>query len=1049
MSDIANWLAGLGLAKYAQTFVDNEVDLEVLGHLSEADLQSLGLPLGPRKKVLAAIAALPSVKPAVTSPPPNRAREAERRQLTVLFVDLAGSTALSSRLDPEEMREVLRAFQSTATSEIEKLGGHVAKLMGDGLLAYFGWPEAHEDDPERAVNAGLALVGAIARLSEPVGHALACRVGIATGPVVVGDLIGEAAAQEAAVVGETPNLAARLQAAARPGEVVVSAATRRLLGGSVELQDMGELDLKGLPPQRAFRAIALSSVESRFAARDAALVALVGREEELALLRRLWGQAREGDGQAALLLGEAGLGKSRLVQGLAELVEQDGGASALYQCSPLHSSTPLWPMRRRHEALIDLPADQSTPEARRALVLQALVDALLTGARAKPLLVLFEDAHWIDPTTLELLRRLLTTLEGSRLLLMVTSRPENTPALAAPLLTRLSLSRLGRVQANQLLSEVVARHALPAAVRQEILARSDGVPLFIEELTKAVLEAGPRQIPVVPASLQDSLIARLDRTPAMKAVAQIAACLGRDFDHQLLTSISDLPPAELAGGLDALISSEIVFPRGSELYSFKHALMRDIAYQSLLRPRRQHLHQRIARALEATAAAVETPELLARHCTAAGEISRAVDYWLAAGKRAAERSANLEAAEHFAQGLELLKQHPQADNAEARRLSLLIAQGPALMATIGWSADEVRRAYAEAGELAAATGRAGDLFPALWGRWLAAHAGGQPALSLSLMEQIFELLPRTDDPQFVLQAHHAGASNWMTEGSPDKVFGHVAAVEAMYQPELHHRQALMFGGHDPAVCVRCIGALARLMQGGVARAEETSRSVLSFAETVDHAPSVAHAHYYRAELSHIMGDVGETERCARKVLEIAVPRGMAHYIAWSTLALGWTLATQGKQSEALRHTTEGIAALRAVKNYYHLPHRLAQHAETLVLIGRYREASQAFEETYASVSQSGEKWYEAEVLRRWGEFLVRTGGEDAARIETMFERALDIADQQGALLWKLRAATALAEHWTRRDQGDKARQFMLPVLAAFADEPATADILRARKVSQA
>lgn len=1048
MSNITKWLEGLGLAKYAQLFVDNEVDEEVLRHLSDADLQSLGLPLGPRKKILAAIAGMATLTPAGSTPTPNYVREAERRQLTVLFVDLAGSTALSSRLDPEEMREVLRAFQSTATTEISRLGGHVAKLMGDGLLAYFGWPEAHENDPERAVNAGLALVEAIAHLSVPSGLVLACRVGIATGPVVVGDLIGEAAAQEAAVVGETPNLAARLQAVAKPGEVVISSVTRRLLGAAVELQDMGELDLKGLPPQRAFRAIALSSVESRFAAREATLVALVGREEELALLRRLWDQAREGDGQAVLLLGEAGIGKSRLMQALADLVEQEG-STALYQCSPLHSSTPLWPMRRRHEALIDLPADESTPEARRARILQSLSDEFLTRAGTEPLLVLFEDAHWIDPTTLELLRRLTMMLDGSRLLLVVTSRPENVPALAAPSLTRLSLSRLARNQANALLSEVIAREALPAAIRQEILARADGVPLFIEELTKAVLEAGPAQLPIVPASLQDSLIGRLDRTPAMKAVAQIAACLGRDFDLPLLTDISDLPATDLAAGLDALTSSEIVFPRGSELYSFKHALMRDIAHQSLLRDRRRHLHQRIVRALETTSAASETPELLARHCESAGEISRAVDYWLAAGKRAAERSANLEAADHFAHGLELLKQHPQTDNAEARRLSLLIAQGPALMATMGWSAEEVQRAYAEAGELAAATGRAGDLFPALWGRWLSAHAGGQSALALSLLEQIGELLPRTNDSQFVLQAHHAGASNWMTEGALDKVFQHLTAFESMYRPELHHRQALTFGGHDPAVCVRCIGALARLMQGGTARAAETSRHVLSFAETVDHAPSVAHAHYYRAELSHIMGDVAETERCARKVLEIAVPRGMAHYIAWSTLALGWTLATRGEHAEALRLTTEGVDALRAVKNFYHLPHRLGQHAETLALLGRHREAAQAFEETHDSVRESGEKWYEAEVLRRWAEFLVRRGGENAQKIETMLERAIDIADRQGANLWKLRAATVLAEHWVRQGQGDKARQFLAPMLQAFADQPADADVLRARSASNA
>ena len=1094
MTDVSTWLADLGLAKYAPAFVAHEVDLDALLQLSEADLETLGLPLGPRRKVMAALAARARQAPPPAAPAPRG--EAERRQLTVLFVDLVGSTELSASLDPEEMRGVLRAYQDAVAGEIARVGGHLAKLMGDGVLAYFGWPRAHEDEAERAVRAGLALVAAVGRLADPSGTPLSCRVGIATGAVIVGDLIGEGSSQEAAVVGETPNLAARLMAAAGAGEVVIAAATRRLLGSGVVLEELGDLALKGLArPQPAFRVREILAVESRFAARaDPTLVPLVGREEELALLQRAWRQARDGDGQAVLILGEAGIGKSRLLRALRDAIDEEEAPTIHCQCSPFHADTPLWPVQQQLTAaaaieagdsaatrcaklqsiltpavgdlpaaalvlapLVGVPSDEAAlgdvPAAElRGRMLRALGDQLQGRARVAPILMVLEDAHWIDPTTLELLQRIVATMDDQRMLLVVTARPERAPAMnAAPHITRLALSRLGRAAADALIGEVAAARALPEPTRREILARSDGVPLFIEELTKAVLETAPAgQQAVVPATLQESLIARLDRAPGMKAVAQIAACIGRDFDHRLLEVVSDLPPAELATGLRGLIEAELVFDRGvppDAVYTFKHALVRDTAYQTLLKERRQNVHERIALALEVSgSAADETPELLARHWAAAGEVVRAADHWLAAGKLAARRSANLEAVEHLSQGLELLRQNPTVEDASGRRLSLLIAQGPALMATRGWGAQEAEDAYTEAATLAAATGRSADLFPALWGRWLGAHGGGRADASRSVLAQLFELARETNDTQLVLQAHHAGTSNMLTDGDLHAIRDHAEAVLLLYRPGLHRQQALVYGGHDPAVCVRCISAIGQLMEGRIARAEETSLDGLGFAETVEHLPSLAHAQTYRAEMCHINGNAQETEQRARAVLEIAVPRGMAHYVAWATIALGWCLARRGEHAAALAHMDEGMAALHASKNLYHLPHRLTQRAEILAACGRMREAAEAFEEAVQSIGQTGERWYESEVLRKQAALLESLSPSEAPRVAALLERALEVADRQGARLWKLRTATDLARHWARHDHGRKAAQFLAPICAGFADEPGAADLQRAKAV---
>jgi class 3 adenylate cyclase len=664
VTNLAEWLAGLGLEKYASAFAEHEIDFEHLPLLTEEDVRELGLPIGPRRKLLKAIGALHNAPP-TQHHGSERHGEAERRQLTIMFADLANSTALALQLDPEAMREVLRGFQDAVIAEVGKLG-YVAKLMGDGVLAYFGWPRAHEGDPQRAVAAGLAITDAIGRLTSPIGEALACRIGIATGLVVVGDLVGEGAAREHAVVGPTANLAARLQAAAGPGEVIIAAATRQLLGSDFAVEAIGEHQLKGYAQATPlFRVLRQEPHQSRFVARgEEELGPLVGRSAELAALRLAWEQVKSGRGQTVLLIGEAGIGKSRLLQTVANTAAEDKSAQQVFRCSPLHSDNPFWPVvqqlppsRLIAERGRDDANSRNQGQMRRETV-DCVAGQLLATVRGGPALIAFEDAQWSDRATVELMRHLAGAVADMPVLVIVTSRPDGEPHLGTALnLSRLALPRLDGSAAAGLLAAIAGRQQLSTRLVSEILARSDGVPLFLEEMTKAVIEATPAAEAVsVPATLRDSLIARLDGSPVMKAVAQIASCIGREFDEALLLNVADLAPMMLLPeGLAALLQAGHIVAQGGGWFRFRHALLCDIAYETLLMPRRRKLHQRIAEALEAMPDLAERePESLAHHWFAAGQNGRAEVYWLRARHRLA----------HWQERLDALADYLEADSAE-------------------------------------------------------------------------------------------------------------------------------------------------------------------------------------------------------------------------------------------------------------------------------------------------------------------------------------------------------------------------------------------------
>ena len=727
MQNLAHWLEELGMSEYVQRFAENRIDLAVLPELTDQHLKDLGIPLGDRLKMLRAIRELidaaPIPQPALTKPKPQDL--AERRQVTVLFSDLVGSTELAGRIDPEDLREVISAYQKCVADLVTRFDGFVAKYMGDGVLVYFGYPQAHEDDAERAVRAGLELIAAVNALK--TGASLQTRVGIATGLVVVGDLIGSGEAQERGIVGETPNLAARLQGIAEPNTVVIADSTRKLLGNLFDLQDLGARDLKGIAgPLRAWTAVRASAVESRFEALHASgLTELVGREEELEILLRRWSKAKAGEGQVVLLSGEAGIGKSRLTEALRDRLVGKPHTQLRYFSSPQHKDSPLYPIigqmqyaaRLTHEdspqAKLDkldaMLAQTSTrienvalfaemlslandgrypglslvPQERREKTLTAVISQIELLERDCPVLMIFEDAHWTDPTSLEVLGRVVDRIATLRVLLIVTFRPEfEAPWIGRSYVTAITINRLAKREIVDMIGNVIGNKFLPEKVRRDIIERTDGIPLFIEEITKAVLEAesecaARRAVAVipspslsVPATLHASLMARLDRLGSAKEMAQIGAAIGREFSHALLTAVVNEPEKELSLSLDRLTTAGLLLRQGTPPhanYVFKHVLVRDAAYSTLLRSRRQELHSQIVSVLrrEFSELVVSQPELLAHHCSEGGMIFDAIEYCLLAAQRATAASNNKEKVAHLARGLNLLEQVPTTDERAA------------------------------------------------------------------------------------------------------------------------------------------------------------------------------------------------------------------------------------------------------------------------------------------------------------------------------------------------------------------------------------------------
>ena len=801
-----------------------------------------------------------------------------------MFVDLVGSTELSRSLDPEDMGALLRLYQNTVAGEITRLEGHVAKFMGDGVLAYFGWPAAHEDEAERSVRAALAIGAAVAALAAPGGRALQTRIGIATGMVVVGDLIGEGGAQEETVIGETPNLAARLQERVGPGGVVISAGTRRLLGSLFRVRPLGELALKGFDaPVTAFAVLGEESNEGRFAAlRATGLSPLVGRSQELALLMERWEQAKAGEGQVVQLLGEPGIGKSRVLESLRERLADEPYTRVRYFCSPYHSNSALHPItaqlaraaaferdddpatklaklerlleragQRPSEAvpalaaLLGVPVGDRfelpdlTPRRQKALTFEVLLEHLAGLAARQPVLILYEDLHWVDPTTLELLDLVVGRIEQQRVLVVATCRPEWAPRwVGHPNVSLLSINRLSRAQTAAIVDGLTQGRPLPVAIREQILARTDGVPLFVEELTRTVLESdllgegaaglgGTLPPLAIPATLQDSLMARLDRLAPVKEVAQTGAVIGREFSFELLAAVSPLPRDELSHALDQLVAADLVFQRGTPpeaTYVYKHGLVQDAAYGSLLRSRRQVLHARIAAALEKQVAEPigVQPEVVAHHWANAGLPDRAIDHWARAGQHALGRSATSEALAHFNAALVELGKLPASVERDRRELAVQRALGSALVAAHGFAATPTGRAYERALELTERLGELSELFPVLYGLCLYHLYGAELAAANADAQRLIDLAKAGNDHGFLFFAHRAAGVSALPVGRFAEARTHLERALSLYRPKEHRAPAFVYA-FDPRVV--CLDYLARslLPLGQVGRGARRQR----------------------------------------------------------------------------------------------------------------------------------------------------------------------------------------------------------------------------------
>jgi class 3 adenylate cyclase len=792
----------------------------------------------------------------------SQSPDAERRQLTVLFCDLVDSTVLARQLDPEELREVVRAYQDTCARVIARFEGHIAQYLGDGLLVYFGYPLAHEDDAQRAVRTGLGIVEALGqlntRLTQERGMHLAVRLGIHTGLVVVGE-VGGGTRQEQLALGETPNLAARLQGIATPNTVVISAATFQLLVGFFACQSLGTPPLRGFAqPLEVYQVLAESMARSRLdVASSTGLTPLVGREQEVGLLFERWAQVKDGLGQVVLLSGEAGIGKSRLVQVLKEHVAREPQAWLTpCQCSPYYQNTALYPLIDllervslgfEHEesppqklrklegflvqyglpladtvplfaALLSLPLGTAyaplnvDPEQQKQKTLHALLTILLRIAAQQPVLFVMEDLHWVDPTTLELLSLLVDQGPIARILVLLTFRPDfNSPWTGRSHLTQMTLNRLPQRQTAEMTGRVAHGKALPAEVVEQVVAKTDGVPLFVEELTKMVLESGllqecaqhyelPSPLPplAIPTTLHDSLMARLDRLATVKGLAQLGATLGREFSYALLQAVSPWDEGTLRRGLQQLVEAEFLYQQGlppQATYLFKHALIQDTAYQSLLRSTRQQHHQHIAQVLEARFpdTAETQPELLAHHYTEAGLVAQAMPYWQRAGQRALERSANVEAIGHLTKGLEVLTTLPDTPERARQELDVQTALGPALRALKGWASPEAAQAYTRARELCQQVGEASQLFPVLFGLWTSSIARADFQTARELGEQLLSLGQNAPDPTLLVQAHWVLGFSLPMMGAFAPARAHLEHVIAHYDPHQHRSYILLYG----------------------------------------------------------------------------------------------------------------------------------------------------------------------------------------------------------------------------------------------------------------
>ena len=1070
--------------------------MDLLGRVDDQTLKDIGVSsAGHRLRIRNAIATLTPLSPlgknenALAAGTDQGPALAERRQVTVLFSDLVGSTALSARMDPEDLRDIISAYQKCVADTVGRFAGFVAKYMGDGVLVYFGYPQAHEDDAERAVRTGLELIQAVGTLK--AASPLQTRIGIATGLVVVGDLIGSGEAQEHGIVGETPNLAARLQGVAEPNTVVIADSTRKLLGSLFALQDLGGKDLKGIAePVRAWAALHASSVESRFEALRSATTPLVGREEEVDLLLRRWEQAKRGDGCVVLISGEPGIGKSRLAQTMVERLAGEPHIRLRFFCSPHHQDSALYPViahleraagfhrddtaEQRIEKLeamlaqatndlgavappiADLlsvpigdryPALGLTPQKRKEKTLAALASQVEGLSTREPVLMVYEDVHWSDPTTRESLDLLLDRLSARRVLAIITFRPEFAPPwLGRPHVTMLTLNRLASRHRTEIIGHVVGGRALPKEIAEQIADRTDGVPLFIEELTKSVVESGlvtevgdryavtvPAAPLAIPTTLHASLLARLDRLAPTREVAQIGAALGRSFSHELISAVSQMPQQKLDNALEQLVAAELIFRRGTSPdaeYTFKHALVQDAAYSTMLRSRRQPLHGRIATTLESRFPEIVAadPEILAQHCTEAGLSEKGVNYRLKAGQQAAARSAMAEAVAQLEKGLSLLTAMGSGRELQQQELESRVALIPALIGTKGYSSSDVGETIARAYAMAEQLNKREYFAPLLYGRWVFNLVRAELSLALTHAEGVESLGEEKNEPAVALMGH-------LQHGIVRFFFGELGAARTLFEQsdslDLHRQFYSTFSPDDPHLVMLAYLGATLCLQGYIDQGRTMLNEAILEGGRRNHAHTLSLVLRFAAWAAWLVRSPSEEQQHADNLLSLSEEHGFPLWAGWAMVHRGSALAELGFAQDGVGLISNGLQIATTIGAMLLRPTGLIVLAEVHSRLEDWASAGKLLDEALQIIKNTDERTHLSDLHRVRVDLLVRTG--DLIAGERSYQQAISVALGQNAKVPELRAATRLARLW--RDQGkrDEARDLVAPVYGWFTE----------------
>lgn len=1028
---------------------------------------------------------------------------AERRQLTVMFCDLVGSTALSSVLDPEDLRGIINEYNNCVTEVVERNNGLVAGYMGDGILAYFGYPQAREDDAERAARAGLETIKAVKSI-DVKSAILEARVGIATGLVIVGDVAGAGWTQKRSVVGETPNLAARLQALAEPNTVLIADSTRRLLGSFFDYRDLGRVELKGIGrPVRAWQVLQPRFGASRFEAlRGATLSRLIGRDEEIDFLLGRWTLAKQGEGQVVLVSGEAGLGKSRIAATLTERLSAEPVRILRYFCLPYHQHSALFPfvdqlsraagfayedpptakmdkleslaayaapLDEDFAFLVDLlslppserhPLPDLTPQRKKERTFEALTRQLEGLARQQPVLMVFEDAHWIDPTSRELLDLLVERLRHLSVLLVVTFRPEfQAPWIGQSRVSVLALNRLDRQDAMALILETSSGKAIPSDVVDQIVERTDGVPLFVEEMTKSILESGllsehadryalDRALPsfAIPTSLHDSLTARLDRLGSVRHLAQIGAAIGREFSYVLLRTVARVSDGELRVALARLIASGLIFQHGAPpdaVYTFKHALVQDAARGSLLRSASQQLHAQIAEALERDSPELREsqPELLAQHFAEGGLIEKSVAYWSRAGQRSAARSAMTEATAQLQKGLDQLALLPDSSQRKQQELELLGALGAALRYVKGQAAPETGQVFTRARELWEQLGSPSQFLHVPFGQSRYHTYRGELDVAHRLDEDLLRLSRERNDSAGIVLGHDCSGRDLLLAGRFESARWHLEQVIALYDPVAHLSLAYQTGSQSRVVAQGYLG-IASFCLGFPDRALIHSSAAVNEARTLAHPPSLAASLAQRARLLSLAGDDAALGRLASELIELASDQGFPMYRLMGTVYLGWSKFKSGGLAEGLSLLRSSSTAYQSTGTETNRSYYAALLARACDIAGHVDEALSILDDAMQIADRAGERWFEAELYRHKGELLLQKQQRHLA--EENYRKALAIAEDQKARLWSLRAAMSLYRLARDQDNHSAARASLASVYRLFTEGLGTRDLVEAK-----